>query len=375
MYKLIPGTKTLKKLVDVSFEEIKCRERQDLQEWIVSDPSILGEELLIIQKEFDKFENTSERLDLLALDKDRKLVIIELKTDDTGRDVVWQAVKYASYCSTLTTIQVQKIYDEYIKKYQLNLNAEKSILEFLGVDSLENIEINPANSQRIMFISRKFRPEVLSAAQWLINYKVDISCIKVSPLSDGENLFLDTDQILPQPETKEYTLKLADKAIEAQTQQKSLAKRESLQNEFWKSFIPKFNAKSDLFSHISFDRKDSWLGRAANMISGISYNFSINKSYCGIEFTIANENKELNKKVYDALFSKKDEINSKLSKYELYWDRTDNSIVSKIGIKNWELSLDNTEQWSEIEEFLTNAMIDFEGVFRDYTTLVKNQNK
>jgi hypothetical protein len=30
---------------------------------------MLGEELLIIQKEFDGFEDTNERLDLLALDK------------------------------------------------------------------------------------------------------------------------------------------------------------------------------------------------------------------------------------------------------------------------------------------------------------------
>lgn len=38
-----------------------------------------GEELLIIQKEFDGFDDTRERLDLLALDKDGNLVIIENK--------------------------------------------------------------------------------------------------------------------------------------------------------------------------------------------------------------------------------------------------------------------------------------------------------
>lgn len=43
------------------------------------------EELLIIQKEFDGFEDTRERLDLLALDKEGRLVLIENKLDDTGR--------------------------------------------------------------------------------------------------------------------------------------------------------------------------------------------------------------------------------------------------------------------------------------------------
>ena len=46
-----------------------------------------------------------EQLPLSALDKP---VIIENKLDDTGRDVVWQALKYTSYCSTLTNIQIIK---------------------------------------------------------------------------------------------------------------------------------------------------------------------------------------------------------------------------------------------------------------------------
>lgn len=42
------------------------------------EPSSLGEELLIIQKEFDGFADTRERLDLLAIDKNGNLVIIEI---------------------------------------------------------------------------------------------------------------------------------------------------------------------------------------------------------------------------------------------------------------------------------------------------------
>lgn len=62
-----------------------------MQEWIADKPSILGENLLILQKEFDGFLNTNERLDLLALDESGKLVVIEKKLDDSGKDVVWQA--------------------------------------------------------------------------------------------------------------------------------------------------------------------------------------------------------------------------------------------------------------------------------------------
>jgi RecB family endonuclease NucS len=88
-----------------SFNELGLTERKHLQEWLAHEPSALGEELLIIQKEFDGFDDTRERLDLLALDKDGNLVIIENKLDDSGRDVVWQALKYASYCASLTKLQ------------------------------------------------------------------------------------------------------------------------------------------------------------------------------------------------------------------------------------------------------------------------------
>ena len=96
----------------IQFSEVGFRERQDLQEWIVSNPECLGEPLLIIQKEFNGFDNTSERLDLLALDKSGNLVIIENKTDSSGKDVVWQSVKYASYCSRLTDEKIINIFAE-----------------------------------------------------------------------------------------------------------------------------------------------------------------------------------------------------------------------------------------------------------------------
>ena len=50
------------------------------------------------RREFAGFSDTHERLDLLALDKQGSLVLIENKLDDTGRDLTWQVLKYASYC-------------------------------------------------------------------------------------------------------------------------------------------------------------------------------------------------------------------------------------------------------------------------------------
>tara|TARA_R100000789_G_scaffold93350_1_gene92482 strand:- start:97 stop:438 length:342 start_codon:yes stop_codon:yes gene_type:complete len=106
MYKIDQAANRIIEVDSPKFSELGFTERHHLQEWLAHTPAALGEELLIIQKEFDGFDDTKERLDLLALDKDGNLIIIENKLDDSGRDVVWQALKYACYCSTFTKEQI-----------------------------------------------------------------------------------------------------------------------------------------------------------------------------------------------------------------------------------------------------------------------------
>ena len=63
----------------------------------------MGEDLLIVGKEFSGFDGINERLDLLAVGADGRLVIIELKRDDSQvTDAHWQAIKYASYLRDAT---------------------------------------------------------------------------------------------------------------------------------------------------------------------------------------------------------------------------------------------------------------------------------
>lgn len=96
MYRIDRASNNIVKLDQKQFRELRIRERAHLQEWIAKNPEILGEELLIIQKEFDGFNDTSERLDLLALDKDGNLVIIELKAGLVGHwyGSAWKAKRH-----------------------------------------------------------------------------------------------------------------------------------------------------------------------------------------------------------------------------------------------------------------------------------------
>ena len=121
-----------------------------MQEWIANNPIILGEELLIIQKEFDGFNDTNERLDLLALDKNGNLVVIENKLDDSGRNVVWQSLKYAGYCSSLKKEDIKDIYSQYLSKIGSSDNAEESIVEFLNKADFSEVQLNQVLWGRLM---------------------------------------------------------------------------------------------------------------------------------------------------------------------------------------------------------------------------------
>ncbi len=89
MYKVNVEQKELTELKLIKFSELGLKERFDIQEWVEKMPSILGEELLIIAKEYILPSGT--RLDLLAIDRLANLVVIELKRDDSGCAVDWQA--------------------------------------------------------------------------------------------------------------------------------------------------------------------------------------------------------------------------------------------------------------------------------------------
>ena len=160
MYKIDKASNTIHQLEMKSFSSLGFRERDHLQEWIAQKPSVLGEELLIIQKEFSGFDETQERLDLLALDKQGALVIIENKLDDSGKDVTWQALKYASYCSGFTKNNIAKIYQQHLDKHDNGASAEERLTEFFGGVDFDEIRLNQGVTQRIILIAAKFRKEV-----------------------------------------------------------------------------------------------------------------------------------------------------------------------------------------------------------------------
>lgn len=313
------------------FSELGFTERKHLQEWLAYEPSALGEELLIIQKEFDGFDDTRERLDLLALDKDGNLVIIENKLDDSGRDVVWQALKYASYCASLTKAQIVEIYQQYLDRYEpvagevdlLNVPASASarICEFLDAPDLDELKLNLGNSQRIMLVAANFRKEVTSTALWLLGQGISIACFKITPYSLGEQLLINIDQIIPTPEAKELMIGINAKEAEEKTTEVVLKNRHTVRREYWERALEAFQKSScQLYNNIS-PSKDHWLS-AGSGLSGCPYNLIFLQKELRVELWISRGITEENKYLFDLLSQSKQDIEHTFGA-ELEWMRLD----------------------------------------------------
>ena len=143
---------------------------------------------------------------LLAIDKQGNLVVIENKLDDSGRDVVWQCLKYASYCSTLSKAQVADIFGRYLERTGSAADPRQLICDFLGEDAFEDVSLNPGNDQRLIMVAAQFRKEVTSTVLWLLKHGVFVKCFRATPFQDGDAIFLNMEQVIPLPEAEPVSL-------------------------------------------------------------------------------------------------------------------------------------------------------------------------
>ena len=213
LFRINPESQESERIAEVNFAQLGLQERRDIQEWIAANPGILGEDLLIIGKEFSGFDRTDERLDLLAVDVDGKLVVIELKRDDTGADAHWQAIKYASYLHRASADDIIRMFADY--EAISEEEALNKLLQHLGADDLGILN----NDQRIILASHRFAAEVTSAALWL-NEKAPgenlITCIQLTPYKDEktDSLYIQANTIIPVPGVDEYVIGIGESSVE-----------------------------------------------------------------------------------------------------------------------------------------------------------------
>ncbi len=158
-----------------------------LEEWIEKDISIISDNLLVIGRQVST--DYGGVIDLLCLDPEANVVILELKRHKTPRDIVAQALDYASWVKDLSLSQITRISSDVLK----SSNLEESFVTKFGI-SLPDV----VNMRHRMYIVAS---EIDSATERIVRYLseahgVDINVATFAYFKKGELEFLGKSMLL-----------------------------------------------------------------------------------------------------------------------------------------------------------------------------------
>lgn len=194
------------------FAALGLYERADLQRLLREDISVLGKDLKVVAEEFGQWEDARRRIDLLAIDRDARLTVIELKRTVEGGHMELQALRYAAMVSSMGFEEVAASYTAHVAKHRPreDVDARAELLNWLAVDGEDEAVIS--SNVRIVLVSADFGREITTTVLWLNRFEgMDIRCVRLVPYKIDGRILLDIQQVVPLAEAADYQVRLRRK--------------------------------------------------------------------------------------------------------------------------------------------------------------------
>ncbi len=197
--------------VPVTLADAGLRERTDLQEWVLAHPEILGTDVLVVAFEFDRWqsgpsgERERDRLDVLGLDGDGRLVVAELKRDRAPDTVQMQAIKYAAMASRFTEETLVEHYVDFRRRTGDVIDDETARAELVA--HAGDLDAEQLRRPRIVLVAGAFPPVVTASAVWLTEMGLDITMQRVQAYRVfDDRVVVTVSQLFPVPDVEEFTV-------------------------------------------------------------------------------------------------------------------------------------------------------------------------
>ncbi len=207
----------------VTLAEAGLRERRDLQEWVLAHPHILGDDIVIVTFEFDRWWASSaapgDRLDVLALGADGRLVVAELKRDKAPDTVEMQAIKYAAMASRFTTEALASQHARFLTQRGTPTTEDEALQHLVA--HAGDLDVETLRRPRIVIVAREFPPVLTATAVWLTEMGLDLTLVRVQAYRTQNETLLSVTQLFPVKDVEEFTVspRLAEvKAVEEKRQ-------------------------------------------------------------------------------------------------------------------------------------------------------------
>lgn len=186
------------KPIEVDTESFDISNLEDrLESWIEVNPSILGEEFLIINRQY-RLPN-GEKVDLLGIDVDGNLAIIELKRDKGRREAIAQLLDYETLLSNLKEEELNDIAVTYFEENGLEWENLREGFE----QNFGKREVSFNSSRRTFIIA----PELDATTEKVINYLssqygMDINAVTFTYYKDEMNREFIIRNVVVSPEER-----------------------------------------------------------------------------------------------------------------------------------------------------------------------------
>ena len=179
-----------------------------LEEMVMKDSAILNRDWLLIGRQvrtsYDKL------IDLLAMDANGSIIIVELKRNKTPRDVVAQAIDYASWVVDQTDSDIVDVYRAFADKYQRPHPTLDVAFEVKFHTPLTDITINDSHQMVVV------ATELDASTERIIDYLsehggIGINALFFTAFEDGGNQYFSRAWMLDPGESQERAVTKAKK--------------------------------------------------------------------------------------------------------------------------------------------------------------------
>src|SRR5580692_11682472 len=200
----------------ISLEEAGLEQRADLQEWVLSNPAILGPAVKVVTFEFDGVPTAAggrarDRVSVLGLGADGRLVVAELKSSRSA-DTEVSAIKYAASVSRMLPESLAEHFARFQSRRQTPISPEEALAELQA--HAPDLSPESLRRPRIVLLARDFSAVVSASVVWLSEMGLDIQLIQVSAFrsyvygqSGSSNVpMISVSQLYPVREVEDFTI-------------------------------------------------------------------------------------------------------------------------------------------------------------------------
>ena len=176
---------TAKAMTRRKLEEREFEERRDLQEWVVDQPQVLGDDVMIVATQYTGWQTSTgitarDEADVIGIDSSGQLVIAELKrasADKQDRHAELQAIKYAALASNFSEATLIEAHVDWMRTRGEQMSEDEA-RKLLKSHTGNHFNPNCWRKPRIVLLAESFAPVLLEAVEWLAEFGIEITLMR-----------------------------------------------------------------------------------------------------------------------------------------------------------------------------------------------------